>query len=103
MNGQSGVSEKNSVNEQNKEREVRGFFGYFLRSYRVTFLVILGLALLGVGAVVTLPRESTPEVEIPFAVVVTAYPGASTRDVEELVTKPVEDELLNLEGVKVIT
>ncbi len=101
MNGRTG--EKNSEEEQKNEQMVHGFFGYFLRAYRVTFLIILGLALLGVGAVVTLPRESSPEVKIPFAVVMTAYPGASTRDVEELITKPVEDRLLNLEGVKVIT
>lgn len=77
-----------------------GFFNYFLKSYRVTFLIIVGLAALGIFTVLTLPRESTPEIEIPFAAVVTVYPGAAARDVEELVTTPIEDELLALEGLE---
>lgn len=80
-----------------------GFLNYWLRSWRVTFLVLIGLALLGAWTAVTLPRESTPEVEIPVAVVVTAYPGASARDVEELVTKPIEEKLTNLEGLDNLT
>lgn len=76
---------------------------YFLRSYRITFLLIVGLAIVGIAAVISLPREATPEVTIPVGVVVTPYLGASARDVEELVTKPIEDELKSLEGVKEIT
>ena len=82
---------------------VSGFLNYWLRSWRVTFLVLVGLAMLGTWTAVTLPRESTPEVEIPVAVVVTAYPGASARDVEELITKPVEERLINLEGLDNLT
>ncbi|MEX1112697.1 MAG: efflux RND transporter permease subunit [Candidatus Andersenbacteria bacterium] len=80
-----------------------GFFSYFIRSYRVTFLIILALAVFGISTAVSLPRESTPEIEIPFGIVVTAYPGASARDVEELVTRPIEDALADLSGVKEIT
>jgi multidrug efflux pump len=80
-----------------------GFFHYFLYSFRVTFLLIVGLGALGVWTVVTLPRESTPEVVIPVAAVVTVWPGASARDVEELVTTPVEDELSNLDGLENLT
>jgi len=80
-----------------------GFFNYFLRSYKVTFLILVGLAILGVWTATTLPRESAPEVEIPVAVVVTVYPGASARDVEELVTTPIEDDLVNLEGLDKLT
>lgn len=81
----------------------RGFFAYFLYSYRVTYLIIVGLALLGVVALLTLPRESTPEVEIPYAIVITGYPGASARDVEELVTEKIETTLESLSGIKEIT
>lgn len=75
----------------------------FLRSYRVTFIIILGLAWLGVTTLLSLPREANPEVKIPFGAVVTAYPGASARDVEELITKPIETRLETLEGVAEIT
>src|SRR3989344_3413517 len=79
-----------------------GIFGYLLANWRVNFLLMVGLGLFGAWAAVTLPREATPEVKIPFASVVTVYPGASARDVEELVTDVVEDKLENLAGVEEI-
>ena len=89
-------------NEEMRQRR-SSWLEYFVKSYKVSFLIILGLAILGVQAVFTLPRESAPEIKVPFAAVVTIFPGSSTRDVEELITNKVEDELANLEGVKEIT
>lgn len=80
-----------------------GFFLYFLYNYRITFLLIAALSVAGLWAVVSLPREASPEVTVPVGIVITPYAGASSRDVEELITKPIEDELKNLEGVKQIT
>jgi multidrug efflux pump subunit AcrB len=76
---------------------------YWLRAPKVTFLVVVGLAAMGGWSLVTLPREATPEIDIPVGIVLTAWPGASARDVEELITKPVEKELLTLEGVDQVT
>jgi len=76
-----------------------GFFNYFLRSFKVTFIILVGLAILGVWSAVTLPREATPEIDIPVAIVFTVYPGSSARDVEELITTPIEDELINIDGL----
>ncbi len=53
----------------------------------------------GSYAYLTLPRESSPEVKIPVAIVSVVFPGASPNDVEELVTKKVETELSSLKGV----
>ena len=85
------------------EEKFKGILGYFLLRWRVSFLLMIGLALAGITTALTLPRESTPEVTIPFASVVTVYPGASARDVEELVTDAVETRVENVEGVKEVT
>ncbi len=82
---------------------MKSFFTYFIKAYRVTFLLIVALAIFGVSTAITLPRESTPEIKIPIGVVMTAYPGASARDVEELVTAPIEDRLSNLEHIDSIS
>ena len=81
----------------------RGYLSYFIRSYRVTFLLVVGLSILGVFTVINLPREANPEIDVPFAAVVTAFPGSSSRDVEDLITDPIEDVLLNLTGVKEVS
>lgn len=85
------------------EEKFKGILGYFLLRWRVSVLLMIGLALAGTITALTLPRESTPEVTIPFASVVTVYPGASARDVEELVTDTVENRVENVEGVKEVT
>lgn len=81
----------------------KNIFSYFIRSYRVTFLIIIGLGIYGTYTGFALPREATPEIKIPIAVVVTVYPGASPRDVEELVTTPIEKSVENIDGLKKLT
>ncbi|OGF26307.1 hypothetical protein A2303_03865 [Candidatus Falkowbacteria bacterium RIFOXYB2_FULL_47_14] len=98
-------------NEEHKQRQTkkldaavndtkRSVLGFLIINYRITYLVISGLVLAGVFAMFTLPREAEPEIRIPYAVVTTIYPGANPVDIEELVTRKIEDEIKNLENVK---
>ena len=78
------------------------WIGFFIVHFRVIVLVVSAVVLLGLIAITNIPRESDPEVEIPFAVVTTVYPGASPSDVEDLVTDKIEDKLEELDKVKLI-
>ena len=70
----------------------------------VTVLVLAAILFLaGATAYLTLPRESFPEVKIPYIFVNTVYPGASPEDIEKLVTEKIEDQLEGLDGVKKVT
>ncbi|MGV8940500.1 MAG: efflux RND transporter permease subunit [Lysobacter sp.] len=62
-------------------------------------LVILGL-LLGVVAVMITPREEEPQIDVTMANVLVPFEGASARDVEQLVSTPLEQKLSEIEGVK---
>ncbi len=75
---------------------------YAIRHRLSVYFLILILCLGGVGVYVSMPRESFPEVEIPFVVVYTVYPGVSPTDMETLVTRPIETELKAVSGVKEI-
>ena len=75
---------------------------YAIRHRLSVYFLILILCLGGVGVYVSMPRESFPEVEIPFVVVYTIYPGVSPTDMETLVTRPIETELKAVSGVKEI-
>ena len=50
-----------------------------------------------------IPKEQFPQVVIPYIVVNTAYPGTSPEDIENLVTRPLENELKSISDVKNIT
>ncbi len=76
----------------------------FLLSRRsLTYLILVGLIGYGFFALSAMRKESSPEVQIPVAIVVTALPGASPADVENLVTDEIEKAVANVEDIKKLT
>lgn len=73
--------------------------GNYLKNFRLTLLLIIGIIILGIFGISNLPRRLNPEVKIPIVIVSTVIPGASPKDVESLVTKPIESELNNIKGL----
>ena len=67
------------------------------------YLVTVLATLIGIYSYITLPKEQFPEVEIPIFNVVTIYAGASPADVENLITRPLEQELKAIDGVDEIS
>ncbi len=76
---------------------------FFLRKQEFSWLVILTLVALGVYALIAIPKEASPEVIVPVGIVTTVYPGASARDIEELITNRLEDAIENVDDIKEIT
>jgi multidrug efflux pump subunit AcrB len=62
-------------------------------------LALMGL-MLGLVAVLITPREEEPQIDVTMANVFVPFPGASSRDVEQLVSYPLEQTLSEIEGVK---
>ena len=91
------------INRKRIEKTRKGFFGFFILRWRLVILLVIGMAAWGTIALFQLPKEANPEVQIPIAVVMTVYPGASPADVEELVTREVEDALDGLGNVSLMT
>lgn len=69
---------------------------------KLTPLVIAGSLLLGAFSVWKLPREEEPQIIVPMVDVFVQMPGASSREVEERVTKPMEKLLWEIPGVEYI-
>ncbi|MCX8035727.1 MAG: efflux RND transporter permease subunit [Candidatus Sumerlaeia bacterium] len=66
-----------------------------------TVLVFMTLmALVGINAYRTMPREAAPDITIPYITVTTRYEGVSPSDIESLVTRPIERKLKGLSKVK---
>ena len=82
--------------------EHRNPWMFFARNLRLTYIIVVGTVLLGIASIVQMPKESTPEVDIPVILVTTVLPGASAIDVEELVTNEIESSVQNLEDIDVM-
>jgi hydrophobe/amphiphile efflux-1 (HAE1) family protein len=64
-----------------------------------TAMMSLTLIVLGVLAVTRLGTDLYPDVTFPFVTITTVYPGASPQDIEETVTRPIEDAVSSISGV----
>jgi multidrug efflux pump len=67
-----------------------------------TSVLVLSLVIVVFGLVsyFSLPRESDPDITIPFVFIRTQYPGVAPEDIEQSITIPIEKKLKGLESVK---
>ena len=68
-----------------------------IKRYPMIFAFMVIIVIMGVQAYVELPRESSPDVKIPYVSVAAPYAGTSPEDMENLVTRKLEQQL---KGVK---
>jgi multidrug efflux pump len=67
------------------------------------YVLTLIIALFGFISYVNIPKEQIPEIVIPTVLVSTVYPGTSPRDMESLITRPLEKNLKSINGVKKVS
>ena len=67
---------------------------------KLTPLVVVASILLGLAAIVLLPREEEPQIKVPMIDVMVSMPGAGAREVAERVTRPMEKLLWEIPGVE---
>ncbi|MBF0518021.1 MAG: efflux RND transporter permease subunit [Nitrospirae bacterium] len=82
-----------------------GISGKIARSFvnsKLTPLIVVASMILGIFAVMVTPREEEPQIIVPVFDVMVMYPGASAKEVEERVTRPMEVLLHEIKGVEYV-
>lgn len=74
--------------------------GFFIRNYKLTIVLSLGMLIYGILGLTRMTSESYPNVNFAMAVITTPYDGASAEDIETKITKPIEDEIRTVSGLK---
>lgn len=74
-----------------------------IQRYPMIFAFMFIIIIMGTKAYLTLPRESSPDVKIPFVMVLAPYAGTSPEDMESLVTRKLEQQLKGVEDLKEMT
>ncbi len=67
-----------------------------------TLMLYAGLVFFGVFASTNLPLDFLPAISMPTIVVSAAYPGASSEEVRQLVTIPLEDAFASMKGIRAL-
>jgi hydrophobic/amphiphilic exporter-1 (mainly G- bacteria), HAE1 family len=67
----------------------------------ITCLLML-IVVLGIFAFLKLPVDLFPDVTFPIVTISTEYPGAGPKEIETLVSRPLEEEMGTISGIKTI-
>jgi multidrug efflux pump len=73
---------------------------YALKNRAAVFVLVLISVIFGWKSYSTLPRESSPDVTVPYVFITTYYFGTSSSDMETLVTQEIEKKLSEIDNVK---
>lgn len=79
---------------------ISGRIARFFQSAQITPLLALVALLLGGFAVLVTPREEEPQINVTMANVLIPFPGASVKDVEQMVATPAEQVLSQIAGTE---
>ena len=79
------------------------FEKFSVRKPMTVAVAVIAVILLGIISFTKMPTDLLPSMDLPYAAVITAYPGASPEKVESAVTRPLEQSLATLSGVEQIT
>ena len=82
---------------------MKGFAKYSVEKAITVFMAVIIVAIFGVVSFTRLTTDLFPSMNIPYAVVITTYIGASPDEVEEIVTKPLEETFATTSNNKNLT
>ncbi len=74
-----------------------------LRRPKTVFVLMVALIVAGVFTYISIPKEDSPDIDVPIFYVSIAQQGISPEDAERLLIRPMETELRGLDGLKEIT
>jgi multidrug efflux pump subunit AcrB len=94
------MSEPLSPQNSDKKLGVSGRIAQRFLSNQLTPLLAIAALLMGLFAVLVTPREEEPQIDVTFANIFIAFPGASSEQVENLVASPMEQVLGEISGVE---
>jgi len=72
---------------------------YPIKNHQFTLLIALMILIVGVQTLLTMPRAEDPDMKTPRFPVYVIYPGTSTKDMEQLIVKPLESRLYGLSQI----
>ena len=78
-------------------------YGSAVKKPVTTILIFVITLVMGLYSLTQLSVDLYPEIELPFLSVYTSYPGASASDIETNITRPIEDVLSSVTGLKEMT
>lgn len=87
------------AHDTHKSLGISGRIAQSFQDSALTPLLAMFALLLGFFAIMVTPKEEEPQIDVTFANVFIAYPGASAKEVEQLISIPAQQVLSEIAGV----
>lgn len=94
----------NKISELEQKKNILGMISeIFIDRFRAVYLIVISILILGFLIYQGMPREAMPEVSAKMIHISVTYQGVSAKDMETLVTDPIENALENVEDLDTMT
>ena len=82
---------------------VRDLVRFSVKKPMTVLVAVVLVIILGVVAFSGMTTDLLPNINLPYVIVLTTYPGASPETVEEQITRPLEQSMATLEGISSVS
>ncbi len=79
------------------------FLGFWIRQYRISYLVVLALLVLGLIALFSIPKESSPSIKFWMVSITTIYTWTNPADMDSLISDKIYKEIKDIKWIDKIT
>lgn len=79
------------------------FLGFWIKQYRVSFLLIGLMIILGLASFFAIPKKSSPDLDLGIISIITPYIWVNPEDIDSLITDKIEKKIKDVTGVKKMT
>ena len=76
-----------------------GFYGFWVQNYRIGIMLVLLIGLLGISNLLSIPKESSPDIKFGIIQIGTAYTGVAPEEIDSLITTRIEKEIQSIQGI----
>lgn len=96
------MEKKDLIDKMNRKIE-EWFFGFWVRKYKVSFLAIFLILFAGIFSLLTIPKESNPDIKFGIIAITTIDIWVNPDDIDSLITEKIEKEIKDIDWIKKIT
>jgi len=96
------MKEEKVIDKINEKIE-KWFFWFWVKKYKVSFLLIFLIIFAGLFSMYTIPKESSPDIKFWVISINTIYPWVNPSDIDSLITDKIEKEIKDISWIKKIT
>lgn len=89
--------------EKTKENLEKWFFGFWVKRYRVSFLIVFLIIISWLFSLFTIPKESSPDIKLWIISITTVYTWVNPTDIDSLITDKIEKEIKDIDWISKIT